>query len=92
MLLTTLLLVGYEYRTQGWTWQTLGVRVGAVTAAWLLALAIYQGLPTVVDGSLPGGEHSFASLGLIVGFALVWAVWSRQNRGLSVRCTANCSS
>lgn len=79
VLLATLLLVGYEWRTSGWTARTVAVRLGAVVVAWALALAVYQGGPSLVSGPVPGGEDLYASAGLVAGFAVIWLVWSRQS-------------
>lgn len=78
VLVATLLLVGYEWRTAGWTGRTLAARLGAVGGAWALAFAVYRGGPRLVATSVPGGEDFYASLGLLVGFAVIWVAWSRQ--------------
>lgn len=81
VLATTLLLIGYELRRGGWRWQRFAARGAVVGVAWVLAFAVYQGGPTVIAGSVPGGDDFFASSGLIVGFAVIGGVWRRQTWG-----------
>lgn len=75
----TALLVGYEWRTRDWSGRALAVRLGAVLAGWLLAVAVYAGGPQLVAGGVPGGDDFYASAGLIVGFGFIWLAWTRQD-------------
>jgi membrane-associated phospholipid phosphatase len=81
VLVATLLLVGWERRGAGWRWRGLLGRVAVVGVAWALAFVVYQGGPALLSRSPPGGENCFASLGLIVGFALIGAAWRRRAWG-----------
>lgn len=60
------------------------VRIAVVAVAWLLAFAAYRGGPALISGPVPGGDDAFASLGLIVGFAVIWTVWRRREWGQSI--------
>lgn len=62
-------------------WGRVAPRVAVVGVAWGLAFAVYQGGPALLSTPAPGGEDFFASLGLIVGFALIGAVWRRRAWG-----------
>jgi len=73
----TVLLVAYEWRTRDWSGRALAVRLGAVLAGLALALAVYEGGPSVLAGA-PGGDDFYASVGLILGFGVIWAAWTRQ--------------
>ena len=79
VLLTTLLLVGYEHRDD-LSLTPVTARLSVVAAAWVLAFAVY------VVGSrrftaVPGGDDFFAALGLIVAFAGIGLVWRRRDWG-----------
>lgn len=76
LLLTTLLLVGYE-RRDGRSPRALAARTGVVAVAWALAFVVYQGGPELVGTSVPGGDDFFAALGLIVAFAGIGLAWRR---------------
>jgi membrane-associated phospholipid phosphatase len=80
LLLTTLLLVGYE-RRDGPSPRALAARTGVVAGAWALAFAVYQGGPELVSTSVPGGDDFFAALGLIVAFAGIGLAWRRFDWG-----------
>ena len=80
VLLTTLLLVGYERRDER-SPGVLAAPVGAVLAGFVVALAVYQGGPGVVTVAVPGGDDFFAALGLIVAFAGIGAAWTRFGWG-----------
>ncbi len=75
----TALLVAYEWRAWDWSERALAVRLAAVLAGWTLAFAVYAGGPSLVAGGVPGGDDFYASVGLIVGFGLIWLAWTRQN-------------
>lgn len=81
VLVATLLLVGWERRGAGWRWRGLLGRVAVVGVAWAVAFVVYQGGPALLSRSAPGGENFFASLGLIVGFALIGVAWRRRAWG-----------
>lgn len=81
VLVATLLLTGYDLRRTGWRWQRFAVRIAVVSGAWLVAVAVYQGGPTLVAGSVPGGADFFASVALIVSFATIGVVWRRRAWG-----------
>lgn len=74
----TVLLAAYEWHVHDWNRRALAGRLGVVLAGWLLALAVYVGGPSVVPGTVPGGDDFYASLGLIVGFGIIWGAWTRQ--------------
>lgn len=78
VLAVTLLVVGWELRGVDWRLPELVGRVAVVGVAWALAFAVYQGGPALLSVSAPGGEDFFAGLGLLVGFALIGAVWRRR--------------
>ncbi|WP_049979781.1 hypothetical protein [Halolamina rubra] len=80
VLVATLLLVGYERRTDP-ALGPLARRVGVVVGAWVLAFAVYQGGPGVVGTGVPGGEDFFAALGLIVAFGAIAIAWRRLGWG-----------
>lgn len=80
LLLTTLLLVGYERRRDLSPWP-LAARIGGVAAAWVVAFAVYQGGAAVVGTGVPGGDDFFAALGLIAAFAGIGLVWRRRDWG-----------
>ena len=82
VLLCALLLIGYE-------WQTgmdrplggLAARLGVLGLAWVVAFAVYQGLPLVV-GTLPEwGPDATGSVGLAVGMGVLWVVWRQRDWG-----------
>lgn len=56
-------------------------RVALVGTAWTVAFVVYQGGPALLSGPVPGGEDVFASLGLIVSFAVIGVVWRRREWG-----------
>lgn len=56
-------------------------RVALVGTAWTAAFVVYQGGPALLSGPVPGGEDFFASLGLIVSFAVIGVVWRRRGWG-----------
>lgn len=74
----TVLLVAYEWHVHDWSGRALAGRLGVVLAGWLLALAVYVGGPSVVPGTVPGGDDFYASVGLIAGFGAIWLAWMRQ--------------
>ena len=92
LLLTTLLLVGYE-RRDGLSLRALAARAGVVAGAWALAFAVYQGGPALAVTAFPGGETRlaitafpggddfFAALGLVVAFAGIGLAWRRFDWG-----------
>lgn len=75
VLVVTVTVAGYELVGSGFSSRGLAGRIAAVLAAWGLAFAVYQGGPTLVSTSVPGGEDFFASIGLIVGFVVIWLAW-----------------
>jgi membrane-associated phospholipid phosphatase len=78
VLYATALLAGYEWRVRDWSERTLAVRLAAVLAGWLLAFAVYAAGPELVAGGAPGGDDFYASAGLVAGFAVIWAAWTRH--------------
>lgn len=80
VLLTTLLLVGYE-RRDALDPKPLAARLGVVAGAWVLAFAVYQGGPELLDTAIPGGDDFFAALGLIVAFAGIALAWRQFEWG-----------
>lgn len=80
----TLLVVGCEPSDDDWRSSTFALRVSAVLVAFALAFAVYRGGPSAVSGSVPGGDDFFASAGLIVGFAVIWLLWTRREWGIAV--------
>lgn len=92
LLLTTLLLVGYE-RRDGLSLRALAARAGVVAGAWALAFAVYQVGPQVAAAgvpatnaqsaltAVPGGDDFFAALGLVVAFAGIGLAWRRFDWG-----------
>ncbi|MBP1986209.1 hypothetical protein [Halolamina salifodinae] len=92
LLLTTLLLIGYENR-RDLSLRPLATRIGVVVAAWVVAFGVYQGGAAVVGTgvpggdarlvgtAVPGGDDFFAALGLIVAFSTIALVWRRQDWG-----------
>lgn len=88
VLVATLGVVGLEVRHDGRGKRALAVRTVAVVAAWTLALVVYQGGQTAIPTPVPGGEDFFASVGLIVGFGVIWLVWRRRGWEESVQAYA----
>ena len=80
LLLTTLLLVGYERRDRPAP-RAIAARVGAVAVAWVLAFAVYWGGPKSIGTNVPGGDDFFAALGLIAAFAGIGLAWRRFEWG-----------
>jgi membrane-associated phospholipid phosphatase len=80
LLLTTLLLVGYE-RREARSPRALAARTGVIAVAWALAFVVYQGGPELVGTTVPGGDDFFAALGLIVAFAGIGLAWRRFDWG-----------
>ncbi|GAB7094129.1 hypothetical protein JCM30237_12810 [Halolamina litorea] len=80
VLLSTLLLVGYE-RRRDLAWKPLTARVGVVGAAWVVAFAVYRGGLSLVGTGVPGGDDFFAALALVLAFAGIGAVWRRRRWG-----------
>ncbi len=85
VLLCGLLVVGYEWRQSvDPTLAGLGARVGVLSLGWVVAFAIYQGVPRAV-GTLPEwGPDATGSAGLGVGIALIWLVWRVREWGTVV--------
>jgi len=82
VLLCALVLVGYEWRTvpEG-TRRSLAARLAVLGAAWIVAFAVYQGIPLVV-GTLPEwGPDATGSVGLAVGMGVLWLVWHLREWG-----------
>jgi hypothetical protein len=84
VLLTTAILAGYELRRTAWDRQDVVGRGAVVVLGFVVAFAVYQGVPGVVPVRPPGGEDFFASIGLIAGFAVIWVAWHRWNWGASM--------
>jgi len=80
VLVVTLLLVGYEGRSDP-ALRPLARRVGVVAGAWVLAFAVYQGGPRLVGTGVPSGRDFFAALGLIVAFGAIAIAWRRLDWG-----------
>lgn len=92
VLLTTLLLVGYEHRDELAT-KPLAARLAVVAAAWALAFAVYRvgarmtgaaspgGDAQLIGTAVPGGDDFFAALGLIAAFAGIALAWRRYDWG-----------
>jgi hypothetical protein len=82
VLICSLLVIGYEWRTDSErSLAGLGVRLGVLGFGWVVAFAIYQGVPQVV-GELPEWGTDFTgSAGLGVGILLIWFVWRRRDWG-----------
>jgi hypothetical protein len=82
VLICSLLVISYEWRTDSErSLPGLGVRVGVLGLGWVVAFAIYQGVPRVV-GELPEWGTDFTgSAGLGVGIVLIWFVWQRRDWG-----------
>ncbi|WP_336134718.1 hypothetical protein [Natronomonas amylolytica] len=82
VLLCSLLVISYEWRAEsGRSLAGLGGRVGVLGFGWVVAFAIYQGVPRMV-GELPEWGPDFTgSAGLGVGILLIWFVWRRREWG-----------
>lgn len=81
VLLTTVLLTGYELQRREWSWTGLTGRGVVIVVSYMLAFAVYQGVPSVISVQVPGGDDFFASTGLITGFAVIWFAWVRRSWG-----------
>ncbi|WP_323191329.1 hypothetical protein [Halostella sp. PRR32] len=76
VLLCTLALIGYEWRAApARNYPGLAVRVGALAAAWAVAYVVYDAGPVLFDTVPEWGPDFTGSLGIAVGFFLLWAVW-----------------
>lgn len=82
VLICSLLVISYERRTDSErSLAGLGVRVGVLGLGWVVAFAIYRGVPRMV-GKLPEWGPDFTgSAGLGVGILLIWFVWRRRDWG-----------
>jgi hypothetical protein len=82
VLICSLLVISYEWRADtAHSLAGLGVRVGVLGLGWVVAFAIYQGVPRMV-GELPKWGMDFTgSAGLGVGILLIWFVWRRRDWG-----------
>mgnify|MGYP000660489515 CR=1 FL=1 len=82
VLLCALALLGYEWR--GATDRrplALAARLGILGLAWVVAFAVYQGIPILL-GPLPEwGPDATGSVGLAVGMGVLWFVWRLQGWG-----------
>jgi hypothetical protein len=82
VLVCSLLVISYEWRTDSErSLPGLGARVGVLGLGWVVAFAIYRGVPRLV-GDLPEWGADFTgSAGLGVGIVLIWFVWQRRDWG-----------
>lgn len=80
LLLTTLLLVGYERRDR-LSPKPLAARVSVVAGAWLVAFAVLRVGTRLAGTAAPGGDDFFAALGLIVAFVGIAFAWRRFDWG-----------
>ncbi|MFW5924328.1 MAG: hypothetical protein ACOCSP_01865 [archaeon] len=85
VLYTTVLVVGLELGQREWNWSGLAGRVGTIVAAWVAAFVVYEGGSAAFATQVPGGDDVFASVGLILGFLLIGAVWQHRGWGRSMR-------
>lgn len=53
----------------------LGARLGVVALGWIVGLAVYRGVPLLVGPVPKWIDDSLGTVGLVVGFAAIWAVW-----------------
>ncbi len=85
VLLCSLLVVGYEWRTSSeGSLGGLSKRVIVVACGWGIAFAIYQGVPRVV-GTLPEwGTNATGSAGLAIGILVIWFGWRIWDWGSTV--------
>ncbi|WP_336135379.1 hypothetical protein [Natronomonas amylolytica] len=82
VLICSLLVISYEWRADSArSFTGLGGRVGVLGLGWVVAFAIYQGVPRIL-GDLPEWGMDFTgSAGLGVGILLIWFVWRRRDWG-----------
>lgn len=82
VLVCTLALVGYEWRSAADSGPAgLGARVATVAVGWVVALAVYESAPLVFDPVPPWGTDVTGSVGLGVGFLLIWTAWRARDWG-----------
>lgn len=82
VLACALLVVGYEWRrAEGAPGFGLGARAAVLGLGWVVAFALYRGVPRAV-GTLPEwGPDATGSVGLGVGMLVIWLVWRLRGWG-----------
>lgn len=82
VLLCGLLLFGHEWRHgRGRSTRDLGVRLAVLSAGWLLGVAVYKGVPLLVGPVPKWIADTLGTMGLVVGFGLIGAVWHLRDWG-----------
>jgi hypothetical protein len=82
VLLCGLFLIGYEWRGSETASSTgFGARIAVLGVGWLVAFAVYQGVPQLVDTLPERGSDVTASIGLSVGIMVIWVIWRLRDWG-----------
>lgn len=64
--------------------RNLAPHVGVVALGWIVAFAVYQGLPMLFRTVPSWGPDFTGSLGLSAGLLVIWSVWRAQDWGALV--------
>lgn len=84
VLICMLALVTYEWRSRaggGADLGRIGAQVGVIALAWAIGLAVYLGVPALLDAPPEWAPDATGSAGLALGMVLVWGVWRQQAWG-----------